>query len=76
MSTADIRFKRINGGYISLRNSQGKVFDKVDSFEEKVEELAEALKRNNEMLKAIIKHIDIPYKPQPITITKPRLNGR
>lgn len=76
MSTADIRFKRMNDEYMSVRNAQDQVFDKVDSFDGKVEELYEALKRNNDMLEAIIRHFDIPYKPRPVTITNPRLTGR
>lgn len=76
MATTDIRFKRINDEYQSVRNAQDDLFDKVNTFDEKVAELFEVLKRNNDMLDAIIKHLDIPYRPRPIGIAKPRLKSR
>ena len=76
MATTDIRFKRMNDEYQSVRNAQTALFDKVDSFEGALQELTEAVKRNNDMLEAIIKHLDIPYKPQSIRTGKHRLNGR
>ena len=59
MATTDIRFKRMNDEYQSVRNAQTALFDKVDSFEGALQELTEAVKRNNDMLEAIIKHLDI-----------------
>lgn len=70
MATTDIRFKRMNEEYQSVRNAQDDLFDKVDSFEEAllglteiVSENRELIMENSEMLQAIIKHLDVPYKP-------------
>lgn len=56
MAKTDCRFKRMTDEYQSVRNAQDK------SFEEKAQELIEAVKRNNDMLDAIIEHLDVPYK--------------
>ncbi len=70
MATKDIRFKRMNEEYQSMRNAQDNLFDKVDTFEEAllglteiVSENRELIMENREMLLAIIKHLDVPYKP-------------
>ena len=70
MATTDIRFKRMNDEYQSVRNAQDELFDKVDGFESAVLGLNEAVAENHalimenrEMLQAIIKHLDVPYKP-------------
>ena len=63
MATTDIRYKRMNDEYLSVRSAQDTVLDKVDTFEGAVLGLTEAVNRNTEMLEAIIKHLDVPYKP-------------
>ncbi|MCY4018122.1 MAG: hypothetical protein OXG39_01820 [Chloroflexi bacterium] len=63
MATTDIRFKRMDKEYLSLRQTQGEVFDKVDTFEAALLGLTEMVAENREMLQAIIKHLDVPYKP-------------
>ena len=70
MATTDIRFKRINDEYQSIRNAQNRLIDKVDTFETALLELAEAVNCNNDMLEAIITHLDIPYEPRTIGIRK------
>ncbi|MCY3832405.1 MAG: hypothetical protein OXG85_05275 [Chloroflexi bacterium] len=57
MKKSKVRMKRSNGECKSLRGVQDR------TFEEKIQELMDALKRNNDMLDAIIKHLDVPYKP-------------
>ncbi len=77
MATTDIRFKRINDEYQSVRNSQTDLFGKVDTVEAAILGLTEAVNRNseqigevrqeltetNQKLDAIIMHLDVPYKP-------------
>ena len=63
MATTDIRFKRINDEYQSVRNAQDDLFDKVDTFEEALLGLTEIVAENSRKLDAIIKHLDVPYKP-------------
>lgn len=63
MSAGNIRSKRIKDQNNSHRDSEDEVIDKASSFEEWIQELAETLKRNNDMLDAIIKHLGVPYKP-------------
>ena len=63
MATTDIRFKRINDEYLSVRNAQDDLFDKVDTFEEALLGLNEQVVVINEKLDAIIEHLDVPYKP-------------
>ena len=70
MPKSDIRFKRVNDDYPSARNAQDKTFG------EQAQELIEAVKRNNDMLDAIIEHLDIPFQSRPIAIKNPRFNGR
>ena len=69
MATTDIRFKRVDKDYLSLRETQGEIFDKVDTFEAALLGLTEMVAENREMLQAIIKHLDVPYRP-------PRLHQR
>lgn len=77
MATTDIRFKRMNDEYQSVRNAQDEVFDKVDGFEGAVLGLNEAVNRNSEgiaenreridevsrKLDALLTHFEVPYKP-------------
>ena len=66
MATTDIRFKRVDKEFLSLRESQGEVFDKVDGFEGALLGLTEMVAENREMLLAIIKHLEIPYDRPPM----------
>ncbi len=68
--TTDIRFKRMQGKYQTLEVAQDELFDKVDSFEAALLGLTEMVSENREMilensrkLDAIIKHLEVPYKP-------------
>ena len=63
MATTDIRFKRMNDEYQSVRNAQDELLDKVDTFEAALLGLTEAVAENSRKLDAIIKHLDVPYKP-------------
>ncbi len=76
-ATTDIRFKRMQGEYQVLHDAQDELFDKVDSLEAAVLGLTEIVSENRELilantqrinlidgkLDAIIKHLDVPYKP-------------
>ncbi|MCY4062774.1 MAG: hypothetical protein OXG53_10435 [Chloroflexi bacterium] len=69
-ATADIRFKRMQAKYEVLENAQDEVFDKVDSFEAALLGLTEAVVENqrqiaalHEKVDAIMKHLEVPYKP-------------
>ena len=66
VATTDIRFKRVDKEYLSLRETQGEVFDKVDGFEGALLGLTEMVAENREMLLAIIKHLEIPYDRPPM----------
>lgn len=70
MATTDIRFNRMDKEYLSLRESQGELMDKVDTFEDALLGLTQAVNRNTEMLEAIIKHLDVPYDRPPLGFTK------
>ena len=70
MATTDIRFNRMDKEYLSLRESQGELFDKVDTFEGALLGLTEMVAENREMLLAIIKHLDVPYDKPPLGFTK------
>ena len=50
MATTDIRFKRMDKEYLSLRESQGTVFDKVDGFEGAVLGLNQAVAENRDLI--------------------------
>lgn len=63
MATNDIRFKRMNDEYQSVRNAQDELFDKTDSFEEALLGLTETVAENSRKLDAIIEHLKVPYKP-------------
>ena len=69
MATTDIRFNRMDKDYLSLRETRGELMDKVDTFEVGLLGLTEAVNRNTDMLEAIIKHLDVPYKP-PLCFSK------
>lgn len=63
MATTDIRFKRMNEEFQSVRNAQDDLFDRVDTFEEALLELTEVVAENSRKLDAIIEHLKVPYKP-------------
>ncbi len=63
MATADIHFKRMDKEYLNLRETQGELFDKVDTLEAAILGLTQMVAENREMLQAIIKHLEVPYKP-------------
>ena len=63
MATTDIRIKRMNDEYQSVRNAQDELFDKVDTFEEALLGLTEIVAENSRKLDAIMAHLDVPYKP-------------
>jgi len=60
---ADIRFKRMNDEYQSVRNAQDELFEKVDTFEEALLGLTEIVAENSRKLDAINEHLQVPYKP-------------
>ena len=75
--TTDIRFKRMQGEYQVLHDAQDELFDKVDTLESALLGLTEMVSENRELilanqrrmdlidgkLDAIIKHLEVPYKP-------------
>ncbi len=63
MATTDIRFNRMQSKYQILEAAQDDLFDKVDTFEEALLGLTEIVAENSRKLDAIIKHLDVPYKP-------------
>ena len=70
MATTDIRLERIKQEYTGLRDAQDALMDRIDSYEAALLGLTEAVNGNSEeiaevrqMLEAIIKHLDVPYKP-------------
>ena len=69
MATTDIRLKRIEKEYQSVRGVQNDIFDKVDSYEAALLGLTEVVAENrarlevlDDKLDAIIKHLEVPYK--------------
>jgi len=73
-ATSDIRSKRMQREYENLHDTQDETLDKVDSFEAALLGLNETVVANhewskrqfaelNEKVDAIIKHLEIPYKP-------------
>ncbi len=59
MATTDIRFKRMNEEYQSVRNAQDELFDKTDTFEDALLGLTEAVAELNRKVDAIIAHFDL-----------------
>lgn len=53
----------MNDEYQSVRKAQDDLFDKVDTLEAALLGLNEQVVEINEKLDAIIKHLDVPYKP-------------
>ncbi len=81
MATTDIRLDRIKHEYEGVRNTQDALMDRMDTYEEAILGLTQAVAANhelimanhestqrqikelNEKLDALIKHLDVPYKP-------------
>ena len=70
MATTDIRLKRIEKEYQSVRDGQDDILDRIDSYEEALLGLTEVVAENrarlevlDDKLDAIIKHLEVPYKP-------------
>ncbi len=75
--TTDIRFKRMQGEYQTLHDAQDELFDKVDTLESALLGLTDSVSQNGERIEAleqridvidgkldaIIKHLEVPYKP-------------
>ena len=70
MATTDIRFRRMNDEYQSVRNAQDELFDKVDTFEAALLGLNEQVVEINEKLDAIIAHLEVPYNKPPAGFVK------
>ena len=52
MATTDIRFNRMDKEYLGLRESQGELFEKVDSFEAALLGLTQAVAANHDLIMA------------------------
>ncbi len=74
VATADIRFKRIKREVENLHDTRDETLDKVDSLGAAILGLNDTVVANHEWsqrefaelhekLDAIIKHLDVPYKP-------------
>jgi uncharacterized coiled-coil protein SlyX len=71
MATTDIRLKRIEKEYQSVRDGQDDILDRIDTYEAALLGLTEMVTENREMilensrkLDALIEHLEVPYKPQ------------
>ncbi len=74
MATTDICLKRIEKEYQSVRDGQDDILDRIDTYEAALLGLNETVAANhewsqrqfaelNDKVDAIIKHLDVPYKP-------------
>lgn len=74
MATTDIRFKRIEKEYQSVREGQDDILDRIDTYEEALLGLTQAVVANhawsqqqfaevNEKLDRLMAHLDVPPKP-------------
>ncbi len=52
MATTDIRFNRMDKEYLGLRETQGELFEKVDSFEAALLGLTQAVAANHDLIMA------------------------
>ena len=71
MATTDIRFKRIEKEYQSVRDGQDDILDRIDTYEAALLGLTEMVAENtrqiavlHEKVDAMMKHLEVPYKPQ------------
>lgn len=74
MATTDIRLKRIEKEYQSVRDGQNDILDRVDAYEEALLGLNQTVAANhewsrrqfaelNEKLDRLMAHLDVPPKP-------------
>ncbi|MCY4540730.1 MAG: hypothetical protein OXE52_21115 [Chloroflexi bacterium] len=77
MATTGIRLERVKQEYVGLRDAQDALMDRIDTYEAGLLGLTEAVGRNGERIDAverrinvlddkidaIIKHLEVPYKP-------------
>ncbi len=63
MATTDIRFKRMNDEYQSLRNAQDDILDRVDTYEAALLGLTSTVAELNEKMDRLMAHLDVPPKP-------------
>ncbi len=63
MATTDIRFKRINDEYQSVRNAQDDILDRVDTYEAALLGLTSTVAELNEKMDRLMAHLDVPPKP-------------
>ncbi len=74
MATTDIRFKRIEKEYQSVRDGQDDILDRIDTYEEALLGLNQTVMANhewsqqqfaevNEKLDRLMAHLDVPPKP-------------
>ncbi len=71
IATTDIRLKRIEKEYQSARDGQDDILDRIDSYEAALLGLTEMVAENtrqiaalHEKVDAMMKHLEVPYKPQ------------
>lgn len=73
-ATTNIRYARVEAEYQAMRKTQDALMDRIDTFEEAILGLSQAVHANHEttqrqiaeltqMLQAIIKHQNVPYEP-------------
>ena len=74
MATTDIRLDRIKHEYTGVRDAQDALMDRIDTYEGALLGLTEMVAANHELtqrqiaelnlkIDAMMKHLDIPYKP-------------
>ena len=63
MATIDIRFKRMNDEYQSVRNAQDDILDRVDTYEAALLGLTSTVAELNEKMDRLMAHLDVPPKP-------------
>ena len=77
MATTDIRLERIKQEYTGVRDAQDALMDRIDTYEAALLGLTEAVNGNstdiaevrqdiselNQKMDALMKHLEVPYKP-------------
>ena len=63
MATTDIRLKRIEKEYQSVRDVQDDILDRIDTYEEALLGLTQAVAELNEKVDRLMAHLDVPPKP-------------
>ena len=69
-ATAEIRQRRMEAEYLSLRQAQDQSLDRIDSYEAALLGLTEVVAENSRKLDAIIKHLRVPYEKPPMGFQK------